>query len=348
VINQRLFDWHGIDTNKDLGMTTFCPRPFDTVLIDSQGSCFLCECAGWLPQSVGNLHTAELEQLLSGAMANTLRNSIQDGSYRYCNNARCSWLLDKRPETKVWPTKVPPVSITNIRLAHDESCNLACPSCRSHRVAITRGKALSRKLQLNDRIIRFIAQQDHDVRVHIGSDGDPFASLVYRQFMHRSMSLPRVRYSLQTNGLLTRKLYARFRDVFHRMTEVGVSVDGATKDTYERLRLGGRHSVIMDNLRFIGELKHRHGFRYVIHFVTQAANHGEMPQMAELARDVGADKIWFNRITDWNTMPDFVAHDVADPDHPEHAQFQHSMERLKKVADQMPHRFVEFPTLDNL
>jgi hypothetical protein len=56
MINQRLFDWYGVDTQKNLRLNTYCSRPYDTVLIDKTGGCFLCECTSWLPQSVGNLH----------------------------------------------------------------------------------------------------------------------------------------------------------------------------------------------------------------------------------------------------------------------------------------------------
>jgi hypothetical protein len=59
MINSRLFDWYGIDTKKNLQIKTYCPRPFDTVLIDKQGLLF-CECTAWLPQSAGNLHTNNL------------------------------------------------------------------------------------------------------------------------------------------------------------------------------------------------------------------------------------------------------------------------------------------------
>ena len=65
MINQRLFDHYGIDTNKDLKIKEICPRPFDTLLIDKQGSCYACECQAWLPQSVGNLQIKELQDIWS-------------------------------------------------------------------------------------------------------------------------------------------------------------------------------------------------------------------------------------------------------------------------------------------
>ena len=43
MINKRLFEHYGINTNKDLKIQNRCPRPYDTVLIDKQGSCYACE-----------------------------------------------------------------------------------------------------------------------------------------------------------------------------------------------------------------------------------------------------------------------------------------------------------------
>ena len=86
MINQRLFDWYGIDTEKNLQLKTFCPRPFDTILIDKNGSCFACECTAWLPQSIGNLNLKSIEQILESPTLQLLQNSIKDSSYRYCNN----------------------------------------------------------------------------------------------------------------------------------------------------------------------------------------------------------------------------------------------------------------------
>ena len=67
MINQRLFDWYKIDTNKNLKIKNVCPRPFDTILIDKNGSCFACECAAWLPQSIGNLQIQPLNDIIGSA-----------------------------------------------------------------------------------------------------------------------------------------------------------------------------------------------------------------------------------------------------------------------------------------
>ena len=133
MINSRLFDQYSIDIDKNLNIKKRCPRPFDTVLIDKQGSCYLCECTSWLPQSAGNLQIKTLEEIVDSSVAKELQGSILDGSYRYCNNNHCAYLLDYKG-TDSWGFDTPAEQIKHIRLAIDDSCNLSCPSCRTKKI----------------------------------------------------------------------------------------------------------------------------------------------------------------------------------------------------------------------
>lgn len=340
-IDQRLFDWYGIDIKKNLGIKTFCPKPFDTLLIDKQGSCFLCDCTAWLPLSVGNLKIQSIGDLFSATVADTIRNSIKDGSYRFCNNHQCSWLLDERQKHyEFFKKSVPDIKIKYLRLAIDDSCNLACPSCRIKKIFIKDKKRLRSKYSMVNKILEFLHCQNHNINIHIGSDGDPFASLIYRHFIKESAKIKNINYNVQTNGLLIKKMYQKNRHLFEKLKTLNVSIDGATKTTYENLRRGGSFENLIENLKFIKNTRSAHGFDFVLHFVVQKKNYKEIPLMIDLGREMGADKIWFNRITNWNTLENFVMHDVVDPAHPEHEHFKNIIMSLKETS------FVEMPTLN--
>jgi sulfatase maturation enzyme AslB (radical SAM superfamily) len=340
MINSRLFEWYGIDTTKDLHIKTRCPRPFDTVLIDKNGSCFLCECTSWLPQSAGNLHTKSLAEILDSVGAHALRNSIVDGSYRYCNNAQCSYLLDARPSG--WSTKIPPVQIKNIRLAIDDSCNLRCPSCRKDLIFYKEGKKFERRLQLVDRIIEWINLNKSPLTIHIGSDGDPFASHVYRNFMTRTIHAENIKYSVLTNALLLKDFAERIPHIIENLSELGVSIDGATKETYEKLRLGGGWQKINDNLQFISQLKKKYNFKFRLHFVVQKDNYHEMEAIIELGKKYGVDRVWLDRIQDWNVMQNFSEQNIF-----ESTDYKMYLEKIKKLVQRQTVDFVECPTLIN-
>jgi len=298
MINKRLFEHYGIDTNKDLKIESRCPRPKDTVLIDKMGSCYTCECTGWLPQSIGNLQIKSLTDIIGSDMHQHLQSSITDGTYRYCNEHQCSYIksgavLHGQPDR-----------IQHLRLAIDDSCNLQCPSCRKGMIFHKEGSAYNLGIRLADKINDWLCNHEHPIQVHMGSDGDPFASHVYRHFMKQTPERDNIKYSILTNGLMFKEFHTKVPYVINNLQDLGVSIDGATKETYEKLRLGGKWEKIKSNLQSIADSKHKYDFCLKFHMVVQQDNWWEMKAMAELAESYGVDEIYFNIIQDWNTALD--------------------------------------------
>ena len=298
MINKRLFDHYGIDTDKDLKIKSVCARPYDTVLIDKQGSCYACECTAWLPQSIGNLQIKPLSEILSSDMRQHLQESVADGTYRYCNNKLCSYIKTNWFDS-------PEGGIKHLRLAIDDSCNLRCPSCRKGLIFHKEGSAYNLGVRLADRINEWLYTHDKPIQVHIGSDGDPFASHVYRHFMEQTPERDNIKYSILTNALMFKEFHTRVPYVIRNLNELGVSIDGASKDTYEKLRLGGRWDKVNENLQSIAESKQKHGFKFILYFVVQKDNHHEMDDMLALGERYGADRVNFSLIEDWGVLPDF-------------------------------------------
>ena len=299
MINQRLFDHYGIDTTKDLNIQATCSKPFDTVLIDKAGSCYACECTAWLPQSIGNLQVRSLADILDSDIRKHLKESVSDGTYRYCNEHRCPYIKDMSPKSKTTN------DIKHIRLGIDDSCNLRCPSCRKGLIFHKEGRAYNLGIKLADRINEWLYSYNNPINVHIGSDGDPFASHVYRHFMKHTPVRGNIKYSLLTNGLMLRDFHTSIPHVINSMAKLGVSIDGASSGTYEKLRLGGKWDKIMDALDFISVLKQEHNFEFNLHMVVQQENWHEMESMLDLAHRHNVDKVYFNKIEDWNTDIDF-------------------------------------------
>jgi MoaA/NifB/PqqE/SkfB family radical SAM enzyme len=158
------------------------------------------------------------------------------------------------------------------------------------------------RLELADRVNQYLAKHNN-VTVHIGSDGDPFASLVYRHFMRTVPDNDTLRFNLQTNGLLMKKMFGRLDKILTRIAVLNISVDGATKETYELLRRGGRFEKLLENLQFIKDYHEQ--FRIRFHMVVQKNNWREMTNMLELADKFNVHEVIFNKITNWNTYENF-------------------------------------------
>ncbi len=341
MINQRLFDWYKIDTNKNLKIKGFCPRPSDTILIDKNGSCYACECQSWLPQSIGNLQIKSLEEIINSDMHKRLQNSIADKTYRYCNENQCPYIKWDGP----WEESVPATTIKHLRLAIDESCNLRCPSCRKGLIFHKEGSAYNLGIKLADKINEWLYNYKQPIQVHIGSDGDPFASHVYRHFMDQTPERDNIKYSILTNALMFEDFHTRIPYVIRNLQELGVSIDGASKETYEKLRLGGNWEKINQNLKCISELKKKHNFRFILHFVVQKENYHEMEEIINLGKQYGADRVWLNKLENWNTFNNFAEENVVDPMHKEHEKYQSMLENIKQYAKKLPKNFVQSPTL---
>ena len=334
MINKRLFEHYGIDTNKDLQINKSCARPFDTVLIDKMGSCYACECTSWLPQSIGNLQVKSLSEILDSDVRRHLQSSILDGTYRYCNNHQCSYLRNM----KFYQQRVP--QIKHLRLAIDDSCNLRCPSCRNGLIFHKEGSAYNLGVRLADSINDWLHDYDQPVKVHIGSDGDPFASHVYRHFMEQTPERDSIKYSILTNGLMFKEFHTRVPNVIGNLNELGVSIDGATRQTYEKLRLGGKWEKILEALECMAEQKQRHGFRFILHYVVQKDNYHEMQEIIDLGEQYNADRVWLNRIEDWGTMDDFRSQNIWST-----KEYLDELDKVRHRRQQRGDRFIECPTL---
>ena len=335
MINKRLFEHYNIDTKKNLGIKSICPRPYDTVLIDKQGSCYACECQSWLPQSIGNLQVKSLAEIIDGSdMRRHLQDSVKDQSYRYCNEHQCSYIksgavLHAQPER-----------IQHLRLAIDDSCNLRCPSCRKSLIFHKDGSAYNLGIRLADKVNDWLHDYRHPIQVHMGSDGDPFASHVYRYFMEQTPERDNIKYSILTNALMFKDFHTKIPYVINNLQELGVSIDGASKQTYEKLRLGGKWDKVNEGLECISELKQKHNFRFILHFVVQKDNYHEMEKIIDLGEQYGADRVWLNKIEDWGTIDDFRTQNIWGS-----SDYQQQLEKVLGRIHQRSDRFIECPTL---
>jgi MoaA/NifB/PqqE/SkfB family radical SAM enzyme len=167
--------------------------------------------------------------------------------------------------------------------------------------------------------------------------------------MRESADIKNLEFSFQTNGLLLKQMYNRTKKIWKRTKKIGVSIDGATKETYERLRLGGSYDKILENLTFLKEKKKEHNFKLYLHFVVQKDNYHEMIKIIELAEKYDVDSVCLNKIEDWNTYKNFPEINITDAEHPEHGKYLEQFEKVKNKRNELKKEnrcmLIETPTL---
>jgi MoaA/NifB/PqqE/SkfB family radical SAM enzyme len=308
----------------------FCNKPFETLSIRDDGSCWMC-CTSWLPYSIGNLNEQSFEEIWHGEVATIIRESILDGSFRYCNHTVCGDISDNRLPN-IEDTPKPAEFPTHIMFENDASCNLTCPSCRTEKIYDYEGADYERKLALHYKIINAVFDKPHDkhITLDITGSGDPFGSKIFRDFLVNfdPTPWPNLILDLQTNGVMLTPAYWRRISKWHsKIRAIRISFDAAREETYDVVRRGGHWPTLLDNCDYINnEISNNPNIYVLTQYVVQDLNYKEMKDYAQLVLDRFPNfySVDFQLVIDWNTWDKttYEQRTIWKTTHPEYAEFQ--------------------------
>ena len=322
-----------------------CTAPFNYTEVHDKEQ-WLC-CPSWLPVDIEQ--GLGIKENFRSAKAQEVRDSILDGSYKYCDEIQCPYLGELK-NNKISPRFIPKTDRNiqklerepgphTVNFSFDRSCNYACPTCRLDFI-MYKGedrKMVEEKLkEVNEELSPFVK------RLYLSGAADPFFSNSFRKFM---IDLPAHKYKklesmhLHTNGSLwTEQLWNRMKGIHKFVTSCEISIDAATKHTYENeTRIGGNWDTILERLEFITQIPTIKW--YCFSFVTQDSNFREMKDYYELIKSYFDKRktstkweVKFNRVINWGTYneDDFKNKEIFKKEHP---LFKEFMENLNKVKD---------------
>jgi sulfatase maturation enzyme AslB (radical SAM superfamily) len=319
----------------------FCDRPFRYLEIGypkdtGEILCHAC-CPTQLPLSVGDLSKESIDEVWNSENFKEIRSSIIDGSFKHCISSRCPeiqsnalpdrdiltdpWLLDIINNEKTELKKGP----TLLNLSYDQTCNLACPSCRTDFISSNDPESQ----ELFDKIgkeVLITAGKDVE-RALFCSSGDPFASTHFKSIL-RNLDFsknPKLNIQIVTNGVLfNEKNWNDLKNIHGHVDFVSLSIDASSMDTYDIVRKGGDWDKLMDNLKFIKGLRERGEIPFLkFDFVVQDFNYFEMPDFVLIGKKFGADRVFFQKIVNWGTYSEdeFKKRAIYLPDHPHYKKF---------------------------
>lgn len=303
----------------------FCRHPFTYTEIDTTGEVYVC-CSAHLSYPVGNVKQESLKDIWNGNKINAIRESILDGSFKYCNHTVCPYIVnDTLPDKKDTDGAVTDVPV-EIGLNVDATCNLACPSCRNSVIDATPERINSGNAMIKN-ITDFVFDHPHDLNMVVRTNGagDIFASKVTRDFVLNfdPRPWPNLKLSIMTHGgLFNRKYWDMMAKWHNKIHSMDISVDAATKETYELVRKGGDWDILHDNLRMLhSELKP--STPVFMHLIVQKNNYKEMIPFIEMCKEQYPKfRVVFRRISDWGTFKNFDEHAVWKNTHPEYENYK--------------------------
>lgn len=322
-----------------------CLSPFLSIEISIEGNVRLCGCAAWLPSTVGNLFENSLQEILSNSQSQAIRQSIIDGTYKYCDEKRCGIILyDKLNTIDNVPPAVMPLLFdsakfimpTEIIVAGDDTCNLSCPSCRTEVIKnsefdIDRNRALGRRLMTN----LFSTPTDKKIRMLVSTTGELFASPLLMEFVN-SIDVddyPNLELRIQTNGLLAEKNWHKLGRMQERVSMITVTVDAARAETYEQLRRGGKWSDIQQALKWISNKKLHNQMEFKTRMVVQDKNFSEMLEFYHQSMDLSVDTVEYGSIQPYPgmTRDQWILKNVCNPEHKLYAEAQTAFDQIRNL-----------------
>lgn len=320
----------------------FCSVPFKNLEIHNK-VCFAC-CPSWLPNKI---ETSEipLKDIWNSEPLIDIRNSILDGSFKYCDKQLCPYLsklinfgetsgpLQKKSDSTIDSPILdfgPKVLVMNF----DRTCNYKCPSCRVDLIVEDK-KGIQRVEKTIEEIDTFYSR---DVKtLYITGSGDPFISVGFRNYLRNfdPKKYPKLKsIHFHTNASMWNKeMWESMPNIHKYVTTCEISIDAGTKETYENItRLGGDWGNLLSNLKFIATIPSLKKVK--TSFVVQQSNYLEMGVFLDTMKSIFGikSKVFFGKINNWGTFTSgqFEFLKIWDPKHPEHTNFLNEFNKIAK------------------
>ncbi len=271
-----------------------------------------------------SLHTS-IEEILNGIQVQLIRLSINNRTYSFCGDMCFMYREEKYRldnDKAIANNQRKHISLRkirdfNVQLGYDRSCNLACPSCRTHRI-IKPEDEIEKVEMMHEEVKRMCHQKPRNIRV---GNGELFFSPYYRDIIFSEYENDNI--ALISNGMLFTPENWSFLENRYKKVSLEVSIDAVDPATYKKLR-GGDLYKLRKNMDFASKLRRMGKLKNLsISFVIQVENFREMVGFVEYGKSINADLVHFTKLNSWGHIPEetFIKMDVYDERNEHHKEF---------------------------
>lgn len=318
----------------------FCGRPWDFFLV---GDYYSTQCC-YIHENIGKINSPDLFDTFNNEAAIRVRKSILDGSYKYCKADICPHIqkneLPDKDKLTGWYKEIVENNILEttdvpeyIHMCNDLSCNLHCPSCRIKKISSMPEERYNLFKKFQVKLLEQIKKSKKVITINITGSGDPFASKLYRDFLFSidGKEFPNLKIGLQTNGvMLTENYFQRLKPIWKNIKHIMVSIDAASEETYNKIRLGGNFKQVIKNIKNIALQKAMNALDMYLElsYIIQKENYKEMPLMVDQAVENRFTPSFY-QIYKWYNSTFFDDAIIFNEKHPEYNQFIESLKHPK-------------------
>lgn len=320
LVDEGVIQWTAMPRGRDVQtkIKYSCNAPSKILLIDIDGNCYNCECEFWLPIKLGNiLDFANLSDVWESKISKEIQQDIADKNYTFCAVEHCGITSGNINHTKY-----------KISINVDQSCQLACPSCRKHQIYHQSGDVFDQTQRYVTHIFKLLTDFDHPIEITMSGNGDVLSSQVYRPILTNWIPRESQIIRLFTNGLMMKSVLPN-TNILPHVKSYSISIDAGSKEVYEQVRKPGKFVNLLENLDWLA--KNKAEFSDVsLNFCLQASNAHDIINFANLVKQYGF-KGNISKIENWATFDKFTEHDVIN--NTSHILHDIAMEQLHSVKD---------------
>ncbi len=122
---------------------------------------------------------------------------------------------------------------------------------------------------------------------------EPFMTKNFGDYLKIASKYNVPHFGVMTNGQLLNE--ARINELIdYKVKELGVSIDGATKETYEKIRINGKFDRLLDNLALFRSIKEKRNAKYPLlrlNYVVMKENLNELVKLIDVVAPFKPDRI---------------------------------------------------------
>lgn len=289
------------------------------------------------------LYTESSKELWNSRLHQKVRAAVLDGSYRYCNRHTCPAILEGRLEKKevakvdlrmkeiIENNRVVIDTVNHVILAYDRDCNLACPSCRTSFFHLSKEQVAVLDDFADREILPLLKTAS---MLTLSGTGEaltsPHSVHVLKKLSRKDN--PNLKITLFTNGAADiGKIWNNLGEAASMLHKIRVSIDGAERETFEKLRYPAKWDALLQTMNFYSKLRLNGTLSNLhVNFVIQMENYRQLTKIFRLCVDWNVNMLVFSRMKKYgNTSSYLKNNDVFFADHPFHGGLLEELDNLK-------------------
>jgi MoaA/NifB/PqqE/SkfB family radical SAM enzyme len=209
---------------------------------------------------------------------------------------------------------------TSLICTLENKCNIKCIMCGVWR------DSWSIPQKIYHEIVNILPYLEHVIWL----GGEVFLSPYFADLLDKTKEYPFLEQRINTNALLITEVWAE--KLFQNNIELICSIDGATKETYEHIRRGGRFEDLIRALDIIKEMKikkYNKEFSLRMNVVVMRSNYLELEKIMDFAKEYNFENVQLIGIQGEDS-PEHIF-----TDNPENKQI---LKQLENIVERLRHK----------